>query len=217
MGILYLTLELLRHPLWAIPFFLPYLWVSQMFASFPICCPKGEWHLTSGYFIATGPATICCKEKGKPEMWEGEESHMEAGGKRRKGTEASVVHWGRKGTCYCLSLQVMAVSRLQYLIRWGKRAIPNPWSYVQIAPCTTFLTALTYGQGTVWAQLCSRGHRGTGHPSVWLRSCFLLSPALYTAGLRRAKPAQRYSEITDWGSQPTHSLAYWFADLSAAQ
>lgn len=69
----------------------------------------------------------------------------------------------------------------------------------------------------MWAQLCSRGHRGTGRPSVWLRSCFLLSPALYTAGLRRAKPAQRYSEITDWGSQPTHSLAYWFAGLSAAQ
>lgn len=42
---------------------------------------------------------------------------------------------------------------------WGKWAIPAPWSYAQIAFCTVFLTVLTNGQCTAWAQLRSRDHR----------------------------------------------------------
>lgn len=159
-GIPYLTLELLRHPLWAIPFFHLGSGFPTYLLPFPFAAPKMNG--TEPLATATPqdrPLSAAIRRRNLRWGRKGEESHMETGGNRSKGTKASAVHWERQGTCCCLSLQVMAGSCSQYLIRWGKWAIPAPWSYAQIAFCTTFLTVLTYGQGTAWAQLCSRGHR----------------------------------------------------------
>lgn len=129
----------------------------------------------------------------------GQESHMEAGGNKSKVTKASAGHWEKQGTCCCLSMQVMAWSCSQYLIRWGKWAIPAPWSYTQIAFCTTSSLCWPTGKAMREHSHVAEGTRRTGHPSVWLRSCFLLSLAPCTAGLRRARSAGGFTKITDQG------------------
>lgn len=215
MGIPYLTPELLRHPLWAISFYSP----PQ---GFPDICFLS--HLLSQREMVLNPRLLQCHRTSHYVLQWGET--RDGGGKEKKVTQkqeavskrtkASAVHWERQGTYCQLSQQVMAGSCSQYLTRWGKWAIPPPWSYAQTVFCTTFLTGLTYWQNSSWAHLHSRGHRENRTSLSAAQELFSALPSS-ARSLRRAKPAQGYTRIADKGSQPSPSLAYLSACPPPAQ
>lgn len=162
------------------PFFPPYFKVSQILASFLICCPKDEWHWTPGH------RTSHYLVQWEGETWDGggrdKKSPMEAGGNRNKGTKASAVHWERQGTCCCLSMQVMAGSCSQYLTQCEESELfllpdlmPKLHSALFSSLCWPMGNAphehSYLAEGTGWTE-CPLGQ---------LRSCFLFSPAPCTA------------------------------------
>lgn len=158
------------------PLFTAYLRIPQILASFPICCPKEKWSWTPDCCNATGPAIMCCNEEKSEMGRKGEVTWKQEA--VSKGTKASAVHWERWGTYCHLSLQVMAGSCSQYLIRWESELFlfPDLMCKLHSAPFSSLHWPM--GKAPREHSYIAEGTGRTGCPPVQIKSCFLLCPVL---------------------------------------